>query len=56
VNGIEVNFNGMTSYGIEVNFNGMTSLLNFKKIYSLVQEILVVDSQAYRRTDIMVMS
>jgi hypothetical protein len=28
------------NYGIEVTFNGITSLLNFMKIYQLVQKLL----------------
>jgi hypothetical protein len=31
---------GIKKYGIEVSFNGMTSLLNFIKIYLLVQKLL----------------
>jgi hypothetical protein len=31
---------GLKKYGIEVTFNGMTSLLNFIKIYQLVQKLL----------------
>jgi hypothetical protein len=34
-------------YSIEVTFNGMTSLLNFIKIYLLVQKLL----RGHRRTD-----
>jgi hypothetical protein len=31
---------GIKEYGVEVIFNGMTSLLNFIKIYQLVQKLL----------------
>jgi hypothetical protein len=31
---------GIKKYGIEAIFNGMTFLLNFKKIYQLVQKLL----------------
>jgi hypothetical protein len=31
---------GLKMYGFEVTFNGMTSLLNFIKIYQLVQKLL----------------
>jgi hypothetical protein len=31
---------GIRKYGVEVTFNGMTSLLNFIKIYRLVQTLL----------------
>jgi hypothetical protein len=31
---------GIKNYGVEVTFNGMTSLLNFIKIYQLVQKLL----------------
>jgi hypothetical protein len=31
---------GIKNYGVEVTFNGMTSLLNFIKIYHLVQKLL----------------
>jgi hypothetical protein len=31
---------GIKKYGVEVTFNGMTSLLNFIKIYQLVQKLL----------------
>jgi hypothetical protein len=31
---------GLKKYGFEVTFNGMTSLLNFIKIYLLVQKLL----------------
>jgi hypothetical protein len=31
---------GIKNYGVEVTFNGMTSLLNFIKIYQLVQKFM----------------
>jgi hypothetical protein len=31
---------GIKKYGVEVTFSGMTSLLNFIKIYQLVQKLL----------------
>jgi hypothetical protein len=31
---------GLKKYGVEVTFNGMISLLNFIKIYQLVQRLL----------------
>jgi hypothetical protein len=31
---------GINKYGVKVTFNGMTSLLNFIKIYQLVQKLL----------------
>jgi len=31
---------GIKNYGVEVTFNGMTSLLNFIKIYQLVQKLI----------------
>jgi hypothetical protein len=31
---------GIKNYGIKVTFNGMTSLLNFIKIYQLVQKLM----------------
>jgi hypothetical protein len=31
---------GIKKNGVEVNFNGMTALLNFIKIYQLVQKLL----------------
>jgi hypothetical protein len=37
-------------YGVEVAFNGMISLLNFIKIYKLVQKLLK-DRHADRQTD-----
>jgi hypothetical protein len=40
-------------YGVEVTFNGMTSLLNFIKIYQLVQKLLgggATDGQTDRQT------
>jgi hypothetical protein len=42
---------GIKMYGIEVTFNGMTPLLNFIKIYQLVQKLLGGDTQTDRRTD-----
>jgi hypothetical protein len=36
---------GIKKYGVEVTFNGMTSLLNFIKIYQLVQQLLGRDRQ-----------
>jgi hypothetical protein len=39
-------------YGVEVIFNGMTSLLNFTKIYQLVQKVLGgTHRQTGRQTD-----
>jgi hypothetical protein len=40
---------GIKKYGFEVTFNGMTSLLNFIKIYRLVQKLL--GGPTNRRTD-----
>jgi hypothetical protein len=40
---------GIKEYGVEVTFNGMTSLLNFIKIYQLVQKLLWGHTD--RRTD-----
>jgi hypothetical protein len=40
---------GIKKYGVEVIFNGMTSLLNFMKIYQLVQMLL--GGYTDRRTD-----
>jgi hypothetical protein len=31
---------GINKYGVEVTFNGITSVLNFIKIYQLVQKLL----------------
>jgi hypothetical protein len=42
---------GIKKYGFEVTFNGMTSLLNFIKIYQLVQKLLEGDPQTDRQTD-----
>jgi hypothetical protein len=39
---------GIKKYGVEVTFNGMTSLLNFIKIYGLVQKLL---GGTHRQTD-----
>jgi hypothetical protein len=36
--------------GIEVTFNGMASLLNFMKLYQLLQKILVGDKQTDGQT------
>jgi hypothetical protein len=36
---------GIKKYGVEVTFNGMTSLLNFIKVYQLVQKLLGGDTQ-----------
>jgi hypothetical protein len=41
---------GIKKYGIEVIFSGITSLLNFIKIYQLVQNLLG-GTQTDRRTD-----
>jgi hypothetical protein len=41
---------GIRKYGIKVTFNGMTSLLNFIKIYQLVQKLLGGDTQTDRQT------
>jgi hypothetical protein len=38
----------MKKYGFEVTFNGMTSLLNFIKIYQLVQKLF---GGTHRQTD-----
>jgi hypothetical protein len=46
---------GIKKYGIEVIFNGMTSLLNFIKIYQLVQKLLG-GTQTGRQTDRLVIS
>jgi hypothetical protein len=46
-----VEVTGLKKYGIEVTFDRMTSLLNFIKIYQLVQKLLVGDTQTDRRTD-----
>jgi hypothetical protein len=40
---------GTKKYGVEVTFNGMTSLLNFIKIYQLVQTLL--GGHTHRQTD-----
>jgi hypothetical protein len=42
---------GLKKYSFEVTFNGMTSLLNFIKIYQLVQKLLGGDTQTDIRTD-----
>jgi hypothetical protein len=42
---------GIKKYGVEVTFKGMTSLLNFIKIYQLVQKLLGGDTQTDRQTD-----
>jgi hypothetical protein len=47
---------GIKKYGFEVTFNGMTYLLNFIKIYQLVQKFLgrtdrQTDGQTDRQTD-----
>jgi hypothetical protein len=39
---------GIKKYGFEVTFNGMTSLLNFIKIYQLVQKLF---GGTHRQTD-----
>jgi hypothetical protein len=39
---------GIKKYGVEVTFNGVTSLLNFIKIYQLVQKLL---GGTHRQTD-----
>jgi hypothetical protein len=39
---------GIKKYGVDVTFNGMTSLLNFIKIYQLVQKLL---GATHRQTD-----
>jgi hypothetical protein len=31
---------GIKKYGVEVIFNGMTTLLNFLKVYQLVQKLM----------------
>jgi hypothetical protein len=36
------------SYSVEVTFSCMTSLLNFMKIYELVQKLLVGDTKTDR--------
>jgi hypothetical protein len=41
---------GIEKYGVEVIFNRMTSLLNFIKIYQLVQKLLGGDTQTDRQT------
>jgi hypothetical protein len=41
-------------HGIEVTFNAMMSLLNFMKMYQLVQKLLVADTQTNGGTDRMV--
>jgi hypothetical protein len=41
-------------YGFEVTFNDMTSLLNFIKIYQLVQKLLRGHTQTVRQTDIQI--
>jgi hypothetical protein len=40
---------GIKKYDVEVIFNGMTSLLNFIKIYQLVQKLLGGDTQTDRQ-------
>jgi hypothetical protein len=42
---------GIKKYGVEVTFNGISSLLNFIKIYQLVQKLLVGDTQTDGQTD-----
>jgi hypothetical protein len=42
---------GLKKYGVEVIFNGMTSLLNFIKIFQLVQKLLGGDIQTDGQTD-----
>jgi hypothetical protein len=47
---------GVKKYGVEVTFNGMTYLLNFIKIYKLVQKLLGgggghTDRRTERQTD-----
>jgi hypothetical protein len=43
----------INNYDIQVTLNGMNSLLNFMKIYQLVQDMSV---GAHRRTDRLVIS
>jgi len=47
---------GIKNYGVEVIFNGMTSLLNFIKIYQLVQKLIGGGGQTHRQTHRMVIS
>jgi hypothetical protein len=42
---------GIKKYGVEVTFNGITSLLNFIKIYQLVQKLLGGGTQTDGQTD-----
>jgi hypothetical protein len=42
---------GINKYGVEVNFNDMTSLLNFIKIYQLVQSYWGEGGQTDRHID-----
>jgi hypothetical protein len=42
---------GITKFGVEVTFNSMTSLMNFIKIYQLVQKVLGMDTQTDGQTD-----
>jgi hypothetical protein len=37
-------------YGVKVTFNGVTSLLNFIKVYQLVEKLLGVDTQTDRQS------
>jgi hypothetical protein len=37
-------------YGVEATFNDITSLMNLIQICTLVQKLLVVDTQRYRQT------
>jgi hypothetical protein len=41
---------GIKKYGGEVTFNGITSMLNFIKIYQLVQKLLLEDREPDRQT------
>jgi hypothetical protein len=42
---------GIKNYGIEVTFSGRTCLLNFTKIYRLVEKLLSGDTQTDGQPD-----